>query len=77
MAAVVIPLPTELTTPPVTKMYFGDLPSINMRLAAPHGRRPLSILSSGGGGVKRISPHFPNVWARTPAEATRLTAVHI
>ena len=23
MAAVAIPLPTELTTPPVTKMYFG------------------------------------------------------
>ena len=24
-AAVVMPLPTELTTPPVTKMYFGML----------------------------------------------------
>src|SRR5829696_2059728 len=42
--AVVIPLPTELTTPPVTKMNFGMDPAINV---AP------KMLRAGGQGRQR------------------------
>src|SRR5215207_7601584 len=59
--AVVMPLPTDETTPPVTKMYFGMLPSLLLAVSCQPSA--ISCPSPSATHYQNESPHSP--WRAT------------